>query len=115
MKQKLYKAPIAISEEYWANSQLSVARYAGGITFNGQEYAICDKHGRDIYECSAIAAKEGRAMAIEPGEPCDLVIRDWLPVYRKVGRDRFIEIVKQTNDLNAAKEMAGMAKKGGRK
>lgn len=28
-------APIAMAEEYWAGSHLSIARYYGGVTFNG--------------------------------------------------------------------------------
>ena len=61
--------PLLMTEEFWANSQLSVARYYGGVTFEGREYIIVDKLGRDLWECSAIAAREGRRNAIEPGEP----------------------------------------------
>lgn len=105
-KTTTYKPPICMAEEFWRNSQFSVARFSGSIKYNGYEYVICDKYGRDIYECSALAEKQGRDKAIEPGEPADLVIADWLPLYRKVGRERFIEIIKQTNDLAVAKEMA---------
>ena len=38
-------APILMTEEFWANSQLSVARYFGGITFAGRKYIIVDKLG----------------------------------------------------------------------
>lgn len=51
--------PLLMTEEFWANSQLSVARYFGGVTFAGRKYIIVDKLGRDIFECSAIAEKGG--------------------------------------------------------
>lgn len=81
---------ILMTEEYWANSYFSIARYTGEIDINGTHYVICDKHSRDIWECSAIAQREGRSKAIEPGEPADLIDRRYLPVYRAVGRDRFM-------------------------
>ena len=87
-----------MTEEYWANSQLSVARYYGRISYNGKIFWILDKHGRDLWECTAIAEKEGRDKAIEPGEPCDLVRDDFKKVYRRLGRDRFIEILKANID-----------------
>ena len=88
-------APLLMTEEFWANSQLSIARYYGEIVFNGRNYIIVDKHGRDIYECSAIAEREGREKAIEPGEPADLIISTLRFAYRKLGRDRIIELIKQ--------------------
>ena len=91
-------APICITKEFWANSQLSIAR--GRINFNGNEYWILDKKGRDLFECSAIADKDGRTKAIEPGEPADLVRQDFLKVYRELGRDRFLQILKYSHDLS---------------
>ena len=82
-----------MTEEFWANSQLSIARYYGKITFNGRKYIIVDKHGRDIYECSAIAEREGREKAIEPGEPADLILSTLRFAYRKLGRERIIELI----------------------
>lgn len=37
--------------------------------------------------------------AIEPGEPADLVQVKWIPVYRKLGRDKFIELLKNNPDI----------------
>ena len=85
--------PLLMTEEFWANSQLSIARYYGKITFNGRKYIIVDKHGRDIYECSAIAEREGREKAIEPGEPADLILSTLRFAYRKLGRERIIELI----------------------
>lgn len=102
---------ILMTEDYWANTYFSVARYTGEIDINGIHYVICDKHGRDIYECSALAQREGREKAIEPGEPADLIDRRYLPVYRAVGRDRFIAWLNDgTNDhsLDSAYAFAGL-------
>ena len=105
-------APLLMTEEFWSNSQLSIARYYGEITFNGRKYIIVDKHGRDIYECSAIADKEGREKAIEPGEPADLILSTLRFAYRKLGRDRIIELIK---DGKTEDEIKALAKKGGKK
>lgn len=87
--------PLVMTEEYWANSQFSVVRYYGQMKFNGHVYMIVDKLGRDIFQCSIIAEKEGRQKAIEPGEPCDLVIQELIPVYKKLGRDEFLRRIKE--------------------
>ena len=105
-------APLLMTEEFWANSQLSIARYYGEITFNGRKYIIVDKHGRDIYECSAIADKEGREKAIEPGEPADLILSTLRFAYRKLGRERIIELIK---DGKTEDEIKALVKKGGKK
>ena len=84
-----------MTEEYWANSQLSIARYYGGINLDGREYIIVDKLGRDLWECSAIAERGGRDKAIEPGEPADLILATLQKAYRKLGRDRIIELIKE--------------------
>ena len=86
--------PICMSEEYWANSQLSIARYFGSIRISGHEYLIVDKRGRDLWECSTAADRAGSDKAIPPGEPADLVRRDFIPYYKKLGRERFLEVLK---------------------
>ena len=105
-------APLLMTEEFWANSQLSIARYYGEIIFDGRKYIIVDKHGRDIYECSAIAKRECREKAIEPGEPADLIISTLRFAYRKLGRDRIISLIKQGK---TEEEIKALAKKGGKK
>ena len=97
--------PILMTEEYWANSQFSVARYTGVIKLDGHRYVIVDKTGRDIFELSALAEKEGRQKAIEPGEPCDLIREDFIPLYKKHGRDKFIEVLKAHPELESPKQM----------
>lgn len=88
-----------MTEEYWANSQFSIARYYGEIKFNGHEYVIVNKDGKDIFECSCEAEKEGREKAIEPGEPCDLCRRDFVPLYRRLGRNAFLELLRTNPDI----------------
>ena len=95
MKIKSNNYPLLMTEEYWANSQLSVAKYYGGINLDGGEYIIVDKLGRDLWECSAIAEKEGRDKAIEAGESADLILATLQKAYRKLGRDRIIELIKE--------------------
>lgn len=102
------RIPICMAEEYWANSQLSIARYYGQIQYNGHTFWILDKQGRDLWECTAIADKEGRDKAIEPGEPADLVRDDFKKVYRGLGRDRFIEILKANIDSTDAEILKKM-------
>lgn len=83
-----------MTEDYWAHTHLSVVRYTGSISLNGHTFTICDKTGRDIFELSEIANREGRDKAIAPGEPCDLVRNDIIPAYRALGRDRILDMVE---------------------
>lgn len=105
-------APLLMTEEFWVNSQLSIARYYGEIIFCGRKYIIVDKHGRDIYELSAIAKREGRDKAIEPGEPADLILSTLRFAYRKLGRDRIISLIKEGK---TEEEIKALAKEGGKK
>ena len=98
-------APLLMTEEFWANSQLSIARYYGEIVFCGRKYIIVDKNGRDIYELSAIAEREGREKAIEPGEPADLILSTLRFAYRKLGRDRIIELIKHGKTEDEIKKL----------
>jgi len=95
---------IIMTEEYWVTSQFSIARYYGGIKVGDVDYVIVNKEGKDIYECSIEAEKAGREKAIEPGEPADLIDRRYIPMYKKLGRDKFIEWAKEGLDLKAMKE-----------
>lgn len=98
------KNPIVITESYWANSPLSIVRYTGRIGKDGSVYVIVDKRGHDIFECSREAEKAGREKAIEPGEPCDLCRTDFVPIYRKLGRERFLEFLEQNPDVFTVKQ-----------
>ena len=63
--------PLLMTEEYWANSQLYLA------------------------ECSALANKEGRDKAIEPGEPADLIWDGLQKDYKRLGRDTILRLLKE--------------------
>jgi len=77
--------PLIMAKDFWINSQLSIARFYGGISINGKEYRIVK--GSD-----------------------DLVLKSLMPAYRKLGRDKIIELVKQGK---TEKEIKETAKKGG--
>lgn len=96
--------PIVITEEVWANSQLSIVRRTGIVRFAFHKYVIVDKFGRDIFELSEMAEKEGRQKAIEPGEPCDLCRMDFVPIYKELGRHEFFRFLKENPDLNEKKD-----------
>ena len=55
---------------------------------------IVNKEGKTLLELSVEAEKEGRNMAIEPGEPADLVDNRYIPIYRELGRDRFLAMIE---------------------
>lgn len=104
---------ILMTEEYWANTMFAPVRHYGEITVNGINYIIVNKEGKDIYQCSYEAEKAGREKAIEPGEPCDLIDKRYVPTYKKVGRDRFIQALEA--GCNSIKEIENYCKKGGSK
>lgn len=93
-----------MAESYWANTHLSIARYYGGIKYNGHEYVIVNKDGKDIFECSMIAEKEGRKKAIEPGQPADLCRIDFVPIYRQLGREKFLAFCQAFPDMETVKQ-----------
>lgn len=95
---------IVMAEDFWANSQFSIARYYGKIRIDGYEYVIVDKRGHDIFECSMEAEKAGREKAIEPGEPADLCRVDFVSIYRQLGREKFLEFLSSNPDVYSVKE-----------
>lgn len=99
---------VIIMEQYWANSYFSIARYYGGVKIDGHEYKIVNKEGVTLEELSNPSSKHymKSGKAIPPGEPADLVRKDWIPVYRKLGRDRTIKLVRDGVSLAEAKKIA---------
>lgn len=103
--------PIAMAEEYWANSHFSIARYTGRIQFNNNLYVIVDKRGHTIFECSVEAEKLGKEKAIDPGEPADLVMAQYIPIYRKLGREKFLNWLQDESldhSVEAAYDYVGL-------
>ena len=56
---------IVMTEQYWANSQLSIVRYTGHIYVDGHKYVIVNKDGKDVFELSA-KAKPGQKRSLRP-------------------------------------------------
>lgn len=69
---------ILMTAEFWMNSQLSVAKYSGGIKIDGAQYVVVGT---------------------------DLLRKDWIPVYTKLGRERTIGLIKNGTSLEVAKQM----------
>ena len=69
---------ILMPAEFWMNSQLSIAKYSGGIKIDGVQYVVVGT---------------------------DLLRKDWIPVYTKLGRERTIGLIKNGTSLKVAKEM----------
>ena len=103
-------SPILMTEEVWANSQLSIARFYGSCKMNGNTYIIVDKKGRDLFECSAEATRLGREKAIEPGEPADLIREEYKSIYRQLGREKFLEVLKSHPEIKSASQMRKIVK-----
>ena len=104
-------SPIAMPEEYWADSHFSIARYYGRIQFNNNLYIIVDKRGHTIFECSVEADKLGKEKAIDPGEPADLVMAQYIPIYRKLGREKFLDWLRDESldhSVEAAYDYVGL-------
>lgn len=89
---------ILFTKESWMNSQLSVAKYSGGVHLTFEDgkkrtFLIVNKEGKELNQVS-----------IPAGEPADLVDKEFIPLYKKLGRTLFIEIV-QANPLASRKEL----------
>lgn len=93
---------IIYSKEAWITSIFSIARYYGGCIIKGKEYVIVNKEGVSMRKL-ADKAKDGD-MLIPEGEPADLILAEWQPIYRALGRDAFIEHLKTNQDLKEAKK-----------
>lgn len=97
-----------MTEEYWVNSPFSIARYYGRIQINDKLYIVVNKEGISLMELSDPKSKHYAGdcnKAIEPGEPADLVLSEWVPVYRALGREKIIELIKNNIPLEEAQEL----------
>ena len=95
--EKEFKA-ILLTKEFWMNSQLSVAKYSGGI------HLTCDGGKKRTFLIVNKEGKELNQVSIPAGEPADLVDKEFIPLYKKLGRTLFIGIV-QANPLASLKEL----------
>lgn len=108
--EKEFKS-ILLTKESWMNSQLSVAKYSGGVQVTGEggkkrTLLIVNKEGKDLYQ-----------VGIPSGESADLIDKEFIPLYKKLGRDLFISIVNANplisrKDLKERLTQAAEVKKG---
>ena len=89
---------ILFTKESWLRSQLSVAKYSGGVQIEDEDgkkrtFLIVNKEGKDLNQVS-----------ISANEPADLIDKEFIPLYKKLGRTLFIGIV-QANPLASRKEL----------
>ena len=89
---------IMLTKESWMNTQLSVAKYSGGI------HLTCDGGKKRTFLIVNKEGKELNQVSIPAGEPADLVDKEFIPLYKKLGRTLFIGIV-QANPLASLKEL----------
>ena len=89
---------ILLTKETWMNSPLSVAKYYGGI------HLTCDGGKKRTFLIVNKEGKELNQVSIPACEPADLVDKEFIPLYKKLGRTLFIGIV-QANPLASLKEL----------
>lgn len=77
---------ILIAKEYWMNSQLSVAKYTGGVT-------VTDKDG--THRRYVVVNSKGSTdwTHLDASEPADLIDADFIEYYKKLGRDKMIVLL----------------------
>lgn len=89
---------ILFTKENWLCSQLSVAKYSGGVQITGADgkkriFLVVNQEGKDLSQVS-----------ISAGDPADLVDKEFIPLYKKLGRVLFIAIV-EANPSVSRKEL----------
>lgn len=89
---------ILFTKENWQCSQLSVAKYTGGVQITGDDgkkriFLVVNQEGKDLSQVS-----------IPAGDPADLVDKEFIPLYKKLGRVLFIAIV-EANPSASRKEL----------
>lgn len=102
---------VVFAKEFWLYSQLSVAKYAGGIDISEpgdgkRHFLIVNEKGQPF-----------SGNVYQKNTPADLVDKEFIPLYKKLGRDLFISIVKANplisrKDLKERLSQAAEVKKG---
>ena len=70
--------PIMMGYDYWINTYFSVARFYGGMKYNGHSYFVV-------------------------GKEQDLLLSEFIPLYNEMGREAFILMIDDVKDLSLAK------------
>ena len=86
---------ILMTKESWISSCFSIARLTGGIVVKGDDgkehtYYVVNKDGSRSWT------------HISPQEPADLIDSEFIPSYKKLGRERFIRVVKDNSRADRA-------------
>lgn len=89
---------VIFAKGFWLYSQLNVARYSGGIDISEpgddkRHFLIVDEKGQPF-----------RGDLSPENVQADLVDKEFIPLYKKLGRDLFISIVK-ANPLMSRKDL----------
>lgn len=102
---------VVFAKEFWLYSQLSVAKYSGGIDISEpgdgkRHFLIVNEKGQPF-----------SGNVYQENTPADLVDEKFIPLYKKLGRDLFISIVKANplisrKDLKERLSQAAEVKKG---
>ena len=79
---------------------------AGRMTINGFRYTLVDKHGRNIRKYIHSEILDPGVNFVKEGEPYDLVDDRYLEPYRIMGREAFVEMIRQNPSLTPDKAMA---------
>ena len=84
-----------MTKEVWMTSCFSIARHTGGIVVKGN-----DGKQHTFY----VVNKDGNRKwtYIPPNEPADLIDSEFIPSYKKLGRERFIRVVQANNRADNA-------------
>jgi hypothetical protein len=76
----MYHVPVLMTADVWFNSQMSIARFNGGIRINGVSYIVY-------------------------GEFNDLLDERFVPLYKRLGRKQFIALLKQHPNIDSPKDL----------
>lgn len=84
-----------MTKESWMTSCFSIARHTGGIVVKGD-----DGKQHTFY---VVNKEDDRNWTyIPPNEPADLIDSEFIPSYKKLGRERFIRVVQANNRADHA-------------
>lgn len=92
-----------MTAENWRSGMFSLASIYGGMKWHGKQYLIVNKEGTTLAELSNPHSRyyvgDGAEHAIPPGEPADMVMKEWVPIYKALGRDKVIELAAKDTPL----------------
>lgn len=97
------KPPILMRYEYWRNSMFSFVRMIGAVEWLGKIYVIVNKDGITLDELTDPESKyylgDDAEVYIPHGEPSDLVMKEWVPIYKALGREKMLELAAKDTPL----------------